>query len=410
MTLINEISNILSWIIKLLSAYIGVTLLFALRALPIFSRKRASAPKPDPKTKFAVLIPARNEENVIAGIVSNLRSQNYPEDLFDVIVIPNNCTDDTLGAAKRAGAKIMLCGVPVKNKGEVLHDILGRLVADSDYGAFAVFDADNIADENFLRETDIAIQNGALITKGRQAVKNPYDSATATCYAVWFELFSRLYNTSRHMINKSAKLVGTGFSVTRELLVRKGGWNTTCICEDTEFNIQCVLEGVNVTWVPKAITYDEQPNSLRVSIIQRRRWASGVMHAGAMYIKPLFLNLFSHKHSFIAFDMLIALLVPYGQVLSLIPTGIGIWYAAVFGVSLSTVITLAVTYGAVALVALVTALFAGYKDKRIIPGCLYFPFFLVTWVPLQVYALVNRSTTWTAIPHKGGDTVKIKKA
>lgn len=56
-----------------------------------------------PQTRFAVLIAARNEEPVISGLIESLLRQNYPKELFDIYVIPNNCTDDTAGAAQRAG-------------------------------------------------------------------------------------------------------------------------------------------------------------------------------------------------------------------------------------------------------------------------------------------------------------------
>ena len=61
-------------------------------------------PRRPPKTKFACVVAARNEEAVIANLVHSLRRQNYPPELFDIIVAPNNCTDDTAGAAQAAVA------------------------------------------------------------------------------------------------------------------------------------------------------------------------------------------------------------------------------------------------------------------------------------------------------------------
>ena len=68
------------------------------------------------KNKFAVLIASRNEEDVIGHLVKSLLDQNYPKDLYDVYVIPNNCTDETEKVAKKAGAKIIKCTVPTKSK------------------------------------------------------------------------------------------------------------------------------------------------------------------------------------------------------------------------------------------------------------------------------------------------------
>ena len=78
-------------------------------------------------TKFAVLIAARNEELVIGPLINSLLTQEYPADLYDVWVIPNNCTDNTALAARNFGANVLECTVPVKSKGEVLRFAYNRL-------------------------------------------------------------------------------------------------------------------------------------------------------------------------------------------------------------------------------------------------------------------------------------------
>ena len=60
----------------------------------------------EPQTRFALVIAARNEECVIGQLIESLRQQDYPDELYEIIVAPNNCTDDTRGAARRAGARI----------------------------------------------------------------------------------------------------------------------------------------------------------------------------------------------------------------------------------------------------------------------------------------------------------------
>ena len=62
-----------------------------------------------PRTRFACLVAARNEEAVIGALVESLKKQDYPDALYDIFVIPNNCTDDTEAAALCAGAKIFRC-------------------------------------------------------------------------------------------------------------------------------------------------------------------------------------------------------------------------------------------------------------------------------------------------------------
>ncbi len=59
---------------------------------------------PSKQHKFAALICARNEKEVIYEIVTSLEKQKYPKNLLDVYVLADNCTDNTAALAKKAGA------------------------------------------------------------------------------------------------------------------------------------------------------------------------------------------------------------------------------------------------------------------------------------------------------------------
>ena len=73
-----------------------------------------------PKHKFGIVIATRNEEKVVGALIKSLQKQKYPKDLYEIFVVPNNCTDNTEGAAREAGATIINCTVPVKFKADAL--------------------------------------------------------------------------------------------------------------------------------------------------------------------------------------------------------------------------------------------------------------------------------------------------
>jgi len=58
----------------------------------------------DKQHKFMAIIPAHNEESVIANLVESLNNQSYPNELFDIYVIADNCTDMTKEIAEKSGA------------------------------------------------------------------------------------------------------------------------------------------------------------------------------------------------------------------------------------------------------------------------------------------------------------------
>lgn len=65
--------------------------------------KKFSAKK---QHRFAVVVSARNESSVIGNLISSIRNQNYPQELVDIFIIADNCTDNTAEIARSAGATV----------------------------------------------------------------------------------------------------------------------------------------------------------------------------------------------------------------------------------------------------------------------------------------------------------------
>jgi len=380
------------------------TFWFFLTALAFWKRP-APYEKHRPRTRFACLIPARNEEAVVAALVKSLRAQNYPDALYDIYVIPNNCTDDTEGAARAAGAKIFRCFDPVTCKGNALHEAIAWLLSRREqkaYDAFCLFDADNIVHPDFLAHMNDAICCGARIAKARLLVKNPADSWVSGCYALYFMLNDTFFSRSRANLGLSAKLVGTGMTVHREVLERMGGWNTVTIAEDAEFSAQCAELGERVWWVPEAITYDEAPTSFDVSLTQRRRWCSGIMStAERMLPRLLCAGGGVGAERMRITDMCFFLCAPFAQVLSVVPMLLR-WISALAKGSISlwaagTVLTLTFTAVCACLFSFALRIATSQKVPRV--SALLFPLFMASFLPLQMLSLLHRTNEWKAIQH-----------
>lgn len=390
------------------------TLWFLLTAL-LFWKRPAPYDRRAPKTRFACLVPARNEEAVVGALVESLQAQSYPDALYDVYVIPNNCVDDTEGAARAAGAKIFRCFDPVRRKGDALHEAVAWLLPQRSgertlswaYDAFCVFDADNVVHRDFLARMNDAILSGARVAKARMRVKNPGDSWVSGCYALYFALSDTFFSRSRANLGLSAKLVGTGFAVHRDVLAKMGGWNTETIAEDAEFSAQCAALGERVFWAPEALTYDEAPNSFRVSLTQRRRWCSGIMSAAEREV-PRLLRPAGGVSAARAADACFFLCAPFAQALSVLPPLLLALGAAARGMLLAWAILAAVSLLfaclGTTLFAAALALLSGNRDRRIAKSVLLFPLFMASWLPLQIASLLRRTTRWQAIPHdRAGD-------
>ena len=68
----------------------------------------AALPRPEPASRLVVLVPAHDEELLVGRCVDSLRAQTYPRSLTRVVVIADNCTDQTAARALAAGAEVMV--------------------------------------------------------------------------------------------------------------------------------------------------------------------------------------------------------------------------------------------------------------------------------------------------------------
>lgn len=393
-----------AWFFSLFSAvytlYFFIIALFGLKKNPQY-------PKVSPQSRFAVLIAARNEELVVGQLVESLVDQNYPRELYDIIVLPNNCIDNTAQTARQAGATIWECSVPVHSKGQVLSFAVDRLLQSSiPYDAICIFDADNLAHPNFLLEMNNARMSGVQVAQGLRDSKNPYDSLISGCSSIYYWMLNKFYNSPRQNIGLSSAINGSGFMVDLELLRQWGGWNTSTLIEDVEFTGQCVLRGIKVGWVPTAITYDEQPLTFIQSWQQRKRWSTGMLQCLEQYAWSLIKAI--HTRNLLSLDILLLYLCPIMQIIFLIPTCMGYFFHLLdipYGLFPETHIyyqlffSLSVSFLGTFITAFASVISA---KKPLIPmmgAILFYWVFILSWLPINCICLVRREKNWKPIPH-----------
>lgn len=349
--------------------------------------------------RIAAVIPARNEERVIGELVKSLKSQDYPPELLDIYVVPNNCSDGTEAAAQNAGARILHCSEPVHRKGDALRQALKQLSDTGNYDAYCVFDADNLVHPKFMHYVNNACWAGYEAAQGFRDSKNPFDSWLAGGTTLFYWFMSRIFNESRARLKLSCHLNGTGFMVT-DRLVRKLGWNTHTLTEDLEYTGQCALNDCRIGWMPEAKVYDEQPVTLRDSAVQRRRWTAGSLQCTRRYavsllkkctpwsldIGCLFLG---NLMNYVGLVTAVAFIVEYSDLIADFPMlalALGAAYVAALWILGS---------GAAALMLKRE----GLLKRESLPTVLLFPLFLFTWLPINLFAALTPPPKWRMVRH-----------
>jgi cellulose synthase/poly-beta-1,6-N-acetylglucosamine synthase-like glycosyltransferase len=87
-------------------------------------------------------------------------------------------------------------------------------------------------------------------------------------------------------------LPGTNYIIRKEIVEKLGGWDEQALTEDSEMTVRLYLAGYHVQLVPASVSWEQEPESLRVWFKQRRRWVRGFNYvlkkhaAGLLRAKP----------------------------------------------------------------------------------------------------------------------------
>lgn len=258
-------------------------------------------------TRFAVLVPAHNEEAVIERLLSSLSDVDYPADSLDIYVIADNCDDSTELLAQAAGVKVLVRrDAQLHGKGYALRWALECLPLH-EYDAVVIVDADSRVARDFLSVLD------GYMTRGAQAVQAYYDVLNTSTMAaslrfIAFALLHFVRPLGKSLFGGSAGLKGNGMAFSCRLL-NMTKWRAFSVTEDAEQHIHLLLHGVRVKFAPEARLWAEMPVSLGGARTQNLRWEAGRLSLARRWALPL-LSLGVRRRSIAMIDTAAELLVP----------------------------------------------------------------------------------------------------
>ena len=243
---------------------LGATLLS--RRLPVPGATSA-------ERRFRIIVPAHNESAGIAETVRSLLGIDYPADHFDVLVVADNCSDDTAARAREAGAQVLeRTDTERRGKGYALHHAFERLPKDVD--AVVVVDADTLVSPNLLRAFAARRELGAAAIQADYAVRNLDASWRTRLIAIAFGSFHIVRSRARERLGLSCGLRGNGMCFSAALLAEVPH-EAYSIVEDVEYGIRLGEAGHRVYYTDEAHVYGEMVSGAAAASSQRRRWEEG---------------------------------------------------------------------------------------------------------------------------------------
>ncbi len=249
--------------------------------------------------KVSVLIPAHNEEKVIAHTLRAMLNLDYPRDKLEILVINDGSTDRTgevVAGFERRDPRVRLYNVPVDEGGKGKSRALNLGLQQTSVDFIAVYDADNIPDPSALKDlmAQLLVHHDLGAVLGKFRTGNRHRNFLTQFINIETLSFQSILQAGRWKFFKVATLPGTNFIVRRALLDRLGSWDEEAITEDSELSIRIYMEGYRIKYIPYAITYEQEPEEWSVWVKQRTRWVRGNNYVVSKFFKevPQFKNKF----------------------------------------------------------------------------------------------------------------------
>ena len=365
--------------------------------------------------RYAVMIAAKDEETVIASLIRSIKEQTYPQELVDIYVVADNCTDNTAQIARDEGANVIeRHDSTLRGKGYALDYAFSVLKAEGKrtlYDGFFVFDADNVLDKNFISEMNNIFDCGYSAITGYRNSKNFGDNWITSSYSLWFLREAVYLNKPRMILNICCAISGTGYLVRSDVIEKNDGWKYFLLTEDIEFNVNCILDGEKIGYCGDAVFYDEQPRGFMQSWNQRLRWMKGTYQVFEKYGMRLLTSMFKSQ-PFAKYDMLMSIAPALIVTFLSVAVNLVCLLLASFSIFTDIGIIALTTQSLIQSLMSFYAVFAGIsvltlitewrriraKTWQKILSVFSFPIFIFTYIPISIIAMFKK-VKWTPIKH-----------
>jgi cellulose synthase/poly-beta-1,6-N-acetylglucosamine synthase-like glycosyltransferase len=280
------------------------------------AKRQTKLPTGLPTLKFAILIPAHNEERLLPGLLQSLAQLDYPAHLVDIHVVADNCTDQTAPIAQSCGCNVHIRMIPNhRGKGPALQWLFERVQrSDEKIDAILILDADSIVSPDFLRIMATRLQRGEKVIQAYYAVRDPGVSWSSSLRFAAFTVLHFLRPLGRTVLGGSTGLKGNGMVFSTEIFARYP-WSNS-VTEDIELHMRLILDGERVSFAPDAVVLGEMPDTLANSESQHERWERGRIEMRRRYVPLLARKGFAEfragqlKQAYVLFDAIIEHLIP----------------------------------------------------------------------------------------------------
>lgn len=259
--------NIIDWILYIPLAFcVCYLLVFAIAS------KFYRAPQyPEARTlrRFVVLFPAYKEDRVIVSSVKSFLKQEYPKELFEVIVISDHMQPGTNEILCTLPIRVLMANYTDSSKAKALALAMDAIDSTA-FDVVAIMDADNLTTPNFLSTLNRAFESGVRSAQAHRTGRN-LNTDISILDGASEEINNGLFRSGHNAVGLSAGLSGSGMAFELEWF-RQNVNRLQTAGEDKELEAMLLQQRIHTTYLPELPVYDEKTQKKEAISNQRKRW------------------------------------------------------------------------------------------------------------------------------------------
>lgn len=218
-------------------------------------------------TKFLILYPAYNEDRVIINAVEHFLQQEYPSDLYTLVVISDHMQPETNEYLSRLPITLLIPTFEKSSKAKAMQYAISEVQGNFDN--VVIMDADNVVRPEFLSQLNILCSVYDAIQCHRCA-KNA-NNDVAVLDGASEEINNTIFRKAHNRLGLSSALIGSGMCFKYDLF-KENVFKLTTAGEDREMEALLLHQGIFIKYAPDIHVFDEKVSNQDNFQRQRMRW------------------------------------------------------------------------------------------------------------------------------------------
>ena len=223
------------------------------------------------QNRFAIIIPSHKQDKVIEQAVVSILSQDYPQRLFDVVVVSDHQSEITNMRLAQYPITLLTPDFAESTKAKSLQYAILKLPEFKIYDIALVLDADNIVEQNFLTKVNDAFETAATKAIQMHRISRNRDTAAARMGSIFEEINNNIFRKGHINMGISAALAGSGTAYdftwfkTNVMKAKTAG-------EDKELEALLLKQGYFIDYFDNILLYGEKKRTTSKMNEQHGRW------------------------------------------------------------------------------------------------------------------------------------------